>query len=234
MSESTHSSENNSEITLDDCWNRIGVWGSEQPRCEKLTNYIHCHNCEFYADAGRRILERRIPDTYESTWANIYAQEKEEQVTGTESITIFRLGSEWMALPTRTIKEITEIQTIHSIPHRENPVLRGLVNLRGQLHICVSLGHLLGIEKAEKISNTASSRIYNRMLNIGTDTEDFVFVVSEVKETYRVDPMTLSPAPSTITKAKGSFTRGIIKWNDNDIAYLDSELLFYSLGNNLL
>ena len=72
------------------------------------------------------------------------------------------------------------------------------------------------------------------MLNIGTDTEDFVFVVSEVKETFRIDPQMLSPAPSTITKAKGSFTRGILKWNDKDIAYLDNELLFYSLGNSLL
>ena len=230
MSESTQ----NTDIKLNDCWNHIGVWGSEQPRCEKLTAYTHCRNCEVYADAGRRILERRLPEKYESTWANIYAQEKEEQTTGTESITIFRLGSEWMAIPTNTIKEITEIQTIHSIPHRPNPVLRGLVNLRGQLRICVSLGHLLGVDKGEIISHTASARIYNRMLNIGNDTDDFVFVVSEVKDTYRIDPATLTPAPATISKAKGTFTRGIIKWNEHDIACLDSELLFYSLGSNLL
>lgn len=222
------------EIQIDDCWNHIGVWGSEQPRCDKLSKHIHCRNCEVYAEAGRKILERRLPEEYESAWANIYAKEKTQEVAGTESVTIFRLGSEWMALSTQIIREILEIQPTHSIPHRQNPILRGLVNLNGQLRICVSLGRLLDIQKAEEISHSSSARVYNRMLNIGDNANDFVFIVSEVKDTYRIDPSMLKPAPATLSKAKGTFTQGIIKWEGHDVALLDYELLFYSLGNNLL
>lgn len=222
------------DLELDDCWNHIGVWGNEQPRCEKLATHIHCRNCEIYSEAGRKILERRLPEQYESSWANVYAKEKTVDLAGTESITLFRIGAEWLAIPTNTILEITDIQTIHTIPHRKNPVLRGMVNLNGQLRLCVSLGQLLGIEKAEETSNSDSIRVYNRMLNIGNATNNFVFVASEVKDTYRINPSTLSPAPATLTQAKGTFTRGIIKWHGHDVAYLDSELLFYSLGENLL
>jgi len=221
------------DIQLDDCWNRIGVWGSQQPRCEKLATHVHCRNCEVYSDAGRRILERRLPEEYESSWATIYAKQKVHALVGTESNTIFRLGSEWMAMPTNMISEITEIQPIHSIPHRQNPILRGLVNLRGQLRICISLGHLLGIEKTEQVSQTESARVYNRMLNIRNGADEYVFVVTEVKDTYRLDPASLVSAPATISKASGSLTRGMIKWNGLDVACLDSELLFYSLANNV-
>ena len=37
---------------------------------------------------------------------------------------------------------------VHRIPHRSNDVLIGLVNLRGQLQLCVSLHGLLGVEVA--------------------------------------------------------------------------------------
>lgn len=225
---------NDSGIVLDDCWNHIGVWGNEQPRCEKLATHIHCRNCEVYSEAGRKILERRLPAQYESSWASVYAREKTVDVAGTESITLFRIGTEWLALPTNSIIEITDIQPIHSIPHRNNPVLRGLVNLNGQLRVCVSLGQLLGIDKADETSNSDSIRIYNRMLNIGNATDNFVFIASEVKDTYRINPAVLSPAPATLTQARGTFTRGIIKWHEHDVAYLDSELLFYSLGSHLL
>lgn len=221
------------DIVLNDCWNHIGVWGNESPRCEKLNTHIHCRNCEIYSNAGRKILERRLPDEYESSWADVYAKEKVPLSTGTESITIFRLGNEWLALPTKIIREITEIQNIHSIPHRENPVLRGLVNLRGQLRICVSLGQLLGIDKADTITPVDATRIYNRMMNINNGTDDFVFVVSEVKDTYRIELSMLNPAPATIQKAHNTFSLGMLNWNGHNVACLDSELLFYNLVSNV-
>ena len=46
---------------IDDCWNRIGVWGTETPRCPKLEDVVHCRNCEVYSAAGRLVLERRLP-----------------------------------------------------------------------------------------------------------------------------------------------------------------------------
>ncbi|HEY9052840.1 MAG TPA: chemotaxis protein CheW, partial [Gammaproteobacteria bacterium] len=39
------------EFSINDCWNKIGVWGNEKPRCPQLDELIHCNNCPVYAEA---------------------------------------------------------------------------------------------------------------------------------------------------------------------------------------
>ena len=41
---------------IDDCWNRIGVYGDKS--CERLREHVHCRNCEVHAAAAVRLLER--------------------------------------------------------------------------------------------------------------------------------------------------------------------------------
>ena len=221
-------------IEIDDCWNHIGVWGTEKPRCPKLDDVVHCRNCEVYSSAGRQMLDRRLPEGYENNWAMVYAESKQQSITGTEAITIFRLGEEWMALPTDYIQEITDVCTVHSIPHHAAAELRGLVNLRGQLRICFSLGSLMNIEKAETYSGKETKeRIYERMIAITHQNSQYVFLVSEVKGTHRYHPKQLKEPPSTLSQATGTFTLGIIEWEGLEVACLDSELLFYNLEKKL-
>jgi len=239
MSETTltidHNMQNDEHlIEIDDCWNQIGVWGDKTTPCPKLANVIHCRNCEVYSAAGRAVLERRIPDEYEAKWAKIYSESKKEKDTGTESVTIFRLGDEWLALPTNIIDEISNISEIHSLPHQRTSVLKGLMNLRGQMSICVSLGQLLGIEKASSTKNDdIRNRTYERMIAVNHNDSSFVFLVSEVKSTYRFHPSELKEPPSTISHAKGTFTKGMLSWKGKDVSCLDAELLFYTLDKKL-
>lgn len=223
--------DTNQHIDIDDCWNKIGVWGNKVTRCPKLDDVIHCRNCATYSLAGRTVLERNIPDEYQNKWAQIYSETKKEKITGTESVTIFRLGDEWLALPTNIIKEVTDVSVVHSLPHHKNPALRGLMNLRGQISICVSLGQLLGVEKSgHNYNNDERNRTYERMIAINHNGSNFVFLVSEVKTTYRYEPNELKDPPSTLSHTKGTFTKGMLTWKDHEISCLDAELLFYSLG----
>jgi len=223
--------DTSTKVKIDDCWNQIGVWGDTTNRCPRLEEVIHCRNCDIYSAAGKIVLERRLPEQYQDQWAKVYSESKDENISGTESITIFRLGDEWMALPTNIIEEITDISTIHSLPHKKSKIVRGLMNLRGQMSICVSLGHLMDIGKTEKIKSTDSrNRTYERMIAIKHNGSSFVFLVSEVRSTYRYRPDELKEAPSTL---KGAFTRGIISWKGHEISCLDTELLFYTLRNKL-
>ncbi|MDP1880273.1 MAG: chemotaxis protein CheW, partial [Parachlamydiaceae bacterium] len=59
------------------------------------------------------------------------------------SLIVFRLNSEWLALRTEFLKEISSLKPIHKIPHRTNTVLNGVVNFHGQLQLCVSLQYAL-------------------------------------------------------------------------------------------
>ncbi|NOP35791.1 hypothetical protein, partial [Klebsiella pneumoniae] len=44
------------DALIDDCWNRIGVHGNKQ--CPLLERHVHCRNCEVYAAAATRLLDR--------------------------------------------------------------------------------------------------------------------------------------------------------------------------------
>jgi len=219
------------QLDINDCWNKIGVWGNKESHCPKLDDVIHCRNCDIYSTAGRTMLERRLPDEYEIKWAKVYSESKKEKIAGTESVTIFRLGDEWMSLPTNIIEEVTDVCQVHSLPHQKTSIIRGLMNLRGQMSICVSLGQLMEIGKSENtITRDARNRTYERMIAVNHNESSFVFLVSEVRGTYRYRENELKDPPSTL---KGTFTKGILTWKGHEVACLDTELLFYSLGNKL-
>ena len=133
---------------LDDCWNRIGVWSEAQDKCPRLQQYTHCRNCPEYSAAGREILNRPAPQEYRNEWAQRYAKSDRREKSGVNSVLLFRLGDEWLALESRYVNEITQFRPIHSLPHRTNEIIKGLVNIRGELKICVSIGSILQLEKS--------------------------------------------------------------------------------------
>ena len=54
--------------------------------------------------------------------------------------------------PIQAVAEVTLPRLVHGIPHRSNAVLAGLVNLRGQVQLCISLHGLLGVTAPESPS----------------------------------------------------------------------------------
>ena len=109
----------------DRCWKRIGVWGNELPRCPKLEEVIHCRNCQVFTQAGRNLLERALPEAYKDEWGNILVKKKGEEPVGAIAVVVFRIASEWMALPAGLFAEIIEDVSIHTLPHRKNPYIVG-------------------------------------------------------------------------------------------------------------
>lgn len=220
------------EFTINDCWNRIGVWGTEQPRCPELDKLIHCNNCPVYSDAGRNLLNREAEQAYIDEWSHNLSTPRDDISKTLKSVLVFRLGDEWFALPSSIIREITYCDKHHSLPHRKNPVLRGLVNVRGDLLLSFSLGYLFKLQKSEKV-NTANKAIHERYIVITDGEEDYTFPVSEVNDILRYDPELLEKTPSTISKASASFVHGIIKHNDINIGILDSDLVLTALHRNI-
>lgn len=220
-------------VVIDDCWNRIGVWRRGAEVCPRLAEVIHCRNCAHYSDSGRQILERAIPDGYREEWTRLLAQHKSRAQPNTESIVIFRLGDEWLAIPSRIVSEITSAKPIRRLPHTRRNVVKGLVNMRGELQICISLGGLLDLDKGEQPRRFGSVGIADRMILIGDGDNHYVFPVTEVHGLHRHHPGELQQVPATVGKAKATYTRGVLAWNGQHVACLDAELLFHSLGKNL-
>jgi hypothetical protein len=140
-------------LVVDDCWNRIGVRGDAS--CPELKHQVHCRNCPTHSAAASALLRRELPVGYRADWAGHFARRQEVEDPGTESAMIFRVGTEWLALPALVFEEVAELGAIHSLPHRRSGLVLGLTNVRGELLICFSLTKLLvlvGQKKAVAIA----------------------------------------------------------------------------------
>lgn len=215
-----------------DCWNRIGVWARDAKSCPHLVEVVHCQNCEVYSAAGKQLLDREAPVGYHQEWTENLRREKDTELRLLQSAFVFRLGSEWFALPTGVLSEVTEIRGIHRVPHNRSAVLRGLVNIRGELQLCISLGYLFGLDKAEPLTPT-QRKIHERIVVIERDGERYVFPVSEVSAIHRFAEDEVMEVPSNITNESGTFLSGVLRIGAHNAGLLDPDLLFNSLRNNL-
>ena len=247
IDETRITTNNQQQITnskqLNDCWNQIGVTGDLS--CGKLEQFIHCRNCPVYSAAGRGLLEREVPPGYLQEWTDLLAQAKDSQSllsigattsqsVYTISVVIFRIGVEWLALPATLFQEITQPCRIHTLPHLSDEVFLGVVNIRGEILLCISLGKLLGLEITIDKQQQMSPVVYPRMVVVEKDGTKWVFAVDEIYGIQRFQPEKLKNTPVVITKATETYTKSLIDWQDKQINYLDYELLFYTLKRRLM
>lgn len=208
------------------CWKIVGTSGDSS--CPDLTAKGHCRNCSEYTSAGRGLFDREIPADYLLEWTELVTREKERETTDLVSAIVFRLGSEWLALGTRYFQEITEERVVHSVPHRTNRVFRGLVNVGGELLLCVSAADILGVG-AESGTRT-EGKAFRRMAVVRQGGRRIVFQVDEVLGVYRFAPKELQMVPATISKSAVAFTRGIFDLGDKRIGLLDEQMFFNSVS----
>ena len=209
-----------------DCWNRIGIAGDRS--CPELAQYIHCRNCPVSAAAARGFFERPAPEGYLDEWTRLLAEPDAPPRSNDVSVLILRLGSEWLALRTRVIVEVTTPRPVHHIPHRSGTTLVGMVNLRGQLHLLVSLHGLLGVEAGEEADHapTAATR---RLVVMSQAGQSWVFAAEDVRGVKRFSRDQLSAVPSNLANPSYSFSQAVILWEEHSVGFLDDQRVFAAL-----
>ena len=224
---------NNGVKPDESCWNTIGVWGTTgAERCPRLDDAIHCRNCEVFVAAGRDLLNREFPPGYIDEWTDIVAQKPETKDSQSVSVVIFRLGREWLALPSKLFKEIVATRTIHKIPHRSDDVLLGVANLHGQLRLCFSLKAFIGIPDSAEEDNDAKSSA--KLLVVQKDGECWVFPVDAIAGVYHCGMDAARNVPATLTKAAATYTRVVLLHDQKEVGLLDDDLLLYALKRRML
>ena len=211
------------------CWNEVGDHGNRT--CPELAKFVRCPNCPVYANAGVRFLDRASPLDYRREQREHIARRKEFAAQRRHSAVIFRLNAEWFALPTEAFQEVAERRPVHSLPHRRRGIILGLVNVRGELLVCVSLGHLLGLANLPPVEALRSAQ--HRLLVGDWGGSRIVFPVDEVCGIHRFDLQQLQEPPATLAKSHQTFTRGILHWEDKTVGFLDPNLLFGTLDRSL-
>ena len=217
--------------TLNDCWNKIGVRGDGS--CPELERHVHCRNCPVYSAAAAKLLDSDLPAGHLAEWTGHFAGEQKTEEAGTHSVVIFRIGAEWLGLPTAVFNEVVTLRAVHSLPHRRDGIVLGLANVRGTLLVCVSLGEVLGFEKTDLPKKDKAQTHHRRLLVISREGNRLVFPVDEVHGIHRCQPSELKEVPATVAKATATYTKSMLAWRDKTVGCLDDQLLFYTLNRSL-
>jgi chemotaxis-related protein WspD len=212
------------------CWKTIGIDGDRG--CPELTALIHCRNCDVYARGGRDLFNRALPPGYQVDWTQIIATTEQHLETSEKplSLTLFRLYDEWFALTSAVFEAISPIVPIRRIPQRSNDRLLGLVNINGELQLCLSLSSLLGVTPND--APIPERLIYPRMAMIQASAQErpqerWVFPIDELQGIERIAPALLQTAPSN---AKHHITQAIFDWQGRSVSYLDEVALLEAMS----
>ncbi|MBN3806953.1 purine-binding chemotaxis protein CheW [Paraburkholderia sp. Ac-20336] len=225
------------DIRIDGCWNRIGVRGDSS--CERLAEYVRCLNCPVFEVAAARLLDQPAPlaalpqqDAAPQALPDGHDASRSRE-TG-ESLLVFRIGREWLALPTRIFKSIVQTRTVHTLPHRQHRAVLGVVNVQGELLVCLSLAHLLGFEPDTAAARNDRTRLdLPRLLVIARDEEHAVLPVDQVDGVHRFAPSTFRAPPATLSETAATHTRAVAPWRGISVGLLDADALFDTLNRSL-
>jgi chemotaxis-related protein WspD len=207
------------------CWNTIGIGGDAS--CAELVRHVHCRNCPVYSSAAMTLLDAQLPHDYRAHWTTHVAQEKISAQSGMDSIMVFRLGAEWLALPTVICEEVAAPRHVHALPHRRGGAVLGLVNVRGELRACVSLQRLLGLTPSDAANPHA------RLLVLRRDGHAVASPVDEVHGVQRFHARELQEKPATVSLAAATYTKAVLPWRQAFVGVLDEHVLFRAIDRSL-
>lgn len=180
--------------------------------------------------SANRLLNRKPEESYIDEWTTLLQMDVSmESDADKQSVVVFRLAGEWLAISTRFFAEIAHVRTLHCIPHRSGPILQGIINLRGQLRLCVSLHKLLELEEEQAEATLVGRKKYARLVAIRKGEDHWIFPVDEVFGNYHFAMSDLQNVPVTVSKSAANYLKGVVAWEGKSFGYLDEELLFQSL-----
>jgi chemotaxis-related protein WspD len=131
------------------------------------------------------------------------------------------------------VAEVTEHRVIHSVPHRRAGVLLGVVNVRGELLVCASLGRLLGLQAAGEPPPDTSRARNGRLLVLRREGVRIVLPVDEVSGVQRFHSKEFKEVPTTVSKAATAHSRAVLSWSGHVVGLLDEHVLFRTLQGSV-
>ena len=198
--------------TLDHCWRRIGVYGGDQS-CPMLVESLHCRNCVIFSDAARTLFDRESEADATEEWQRTGSAQE-----SLRPALVFRLGEQWLGMPPLLVAEVAARQPIRRLAHRTTGRLDGVVNVRGELCLCVSLGELLGLGERSDSGGTA------RMILVCDDTTRVLaFRCEEVLGLQHFPDATMQPAPDTLPEPLRHCVEGLFPMKAGHVAMLDGK-----------
>jgi chemotaxis-related protein WspD len=146
---------------------------------------------------------------------------------------LFRIGSEWLGLPTTVVTEVADVRPIRTLPHRRGGAVLGVVNIRGELVVCVSLARLLGAAPAQQPNEKGSRLTLERLLVLRRGDVRAACPADEVHGIHHFDGAQLVDVPATVGRAGSRHSKAVAEWNGRSVGVLDDQLLLQTVQRSL-
>ena len=129
----------------------------------------------------------------------------------------FSLGDQCFGLDVLKVQEIIRAQPLTTVP-LAHPVVRGLINLRGQI--------VTAIDLRKRLEMPAASDEFEPV-NIVVQTEDGAvsLLVDEIGDVLEMDAAQFERPPETLQGASRDLIQGAYKLPDRLVVILDPELI---------
>lgn len=173
------------------------------------------------------MLDIDLPADYLMQSTCNVAGEKPQALANTLSVVIFRIGAEWLALPTAVIWQITDLRPIHSLPHRRDGVL-GLANVQGRLLVCLSLRHILRLHDSPEQEPDRQSAGGCLLITL-QDGSATVYPVDEVHGVQRFNSGELM----ILSTAAPSYVTAVVSWQAKSVSLLEPQLISSTVKRSL-
>lgn len=180
--------------------------------------------------SANKLFDRPADPAYLEEWARLLSQptDKQEEVNESPYI-VFRLGSDWFGLSALVISEIASARAVNEVPHKNDSILLGIINLKGQLRFCFSMHNLLGVEKEQTILSPEDRTHYPRLVAIVMDQKLWTFPVDEVDSIYQIENKLMTNVPVNITHSRENYLKGVVELNNRRVCVVNEDMLFKTL-----
>ena len=187
------------------------------------------------SDTPVALGDRPLDDAAIDASTRHYSEARLTDDVALASVFVFRMGSEWLALPTSLLVRVAVPPAVHSLPHRRGSAVAGLVNVDGDLVVHVSLAGLLGIPAGASSSAGAKGGRPSvpRLVVLGDARGRLAITVDDVWGVHHHDPALLRVPPPTLTRSPSSFTTAILEVDGHVVACLDAGRVMDALSGAL-
>jgi purine-binding chemotaxis protein CheW len=149
--------------------------------------------------------------------------EREQVVAKKQQFCTFFLNDQFLGVPVEQVQEVIRYQEMTRVPLAAS-VIRGLINLRGQIVMAMDLRRRFGLEERP------ASEL---PMNVVVRTEDGAvsFLVDEIGDVLEVEEESFEPPPETLQGPGRELVRGVYKLEDRLMLVLDTQTTVTGLGD---
>ena len=141
--------------------------------------------------------------------------EEEQVVANKQQFCTFFLKDQFFGVPVQQVQEVIRYQEMTRVP-LVPAVIRGLINLRGQIVMAVDLRRRFGMEER------AQSQLPMNVV-VRTDDGAVSFLVDEIGDVLEPEEENFEAPPETLEGPSRDLVRGVYKLQERLMLVLDAE-----------